>query len=199
MHNLGQVLQRLEQNGLRMKQSKCAFLQASTEYLGHRVDAEGLHTLPSKVEAIINAPEPTNVQQLRSFLGLLNYGKFISNLATIIHPLNQLLRHDARWKWDATCTQAFAKAKQALTSSKVLVHYDPSLPITLAGDASAYGIGAVISHTMPDGSERPIAFASRTPSRPAKRTGERGSLTCLRHQEIPSVPLWEEVHLDNRP
>ena len=49
-----------------------------------------------------------------------------------------------------------------LVSSKVLVHYDPSLPVTLAGNASAYGIGAVILHTMPDGSERPIAFASRT-------------------------------------
>ena len=47
-------------------------------------------------------------------------------------------------------------------SPNVLVHYDPSLPIRLAGDASAYGVGAVISHVMKDGQERPIAFASRT-------------------------------------
>ena len=44
----------------------------------------------------------------------------------------------------------------------MLVHYDPTLPIRLIGDASAYGVGAVIAHTLPDGSEHPVAFASRT-------------------------------------
>ena len=57
---------------------------------------------------------------------------------------------------------AFQKAKQQLLSSNVLVHCDSILPIVLAGDASAYGVGAVISHIMPDGKEHPIAFASRT-------------------------------------
>ena len=114
------------------------------EYLGHCVDAQGLHTLPSKVEAILRAPDPENLQQLRSFLGLLNYyGKFIPNLANIVHPLNQLLQKDAKWTWTSDCVQAFTAAKQALNSSKVLAHYDPSLPITMAGDASAYGIKLV--------------------------------------------------------
>ena len=53
-------------------------------------------------------------------------------------------------------------AKQLLLQAPVLAHSDPDLPICLAGDTSAYGIGAVISHIYPDGSERPIAFASRT-------------------------------------
>ena len=57
---------------------------------------------------------------------------------------------------------AFQSAKEALTSSPVLMHYDPALPVSLATDASAYGVGTVISHTLPDGTERPIAFASRT-------------------------------------
>ena len=56
----------------------------------------------------------------------------------------------------------FGKAKQSLTSAPVLAHYNPALPIILAGDASACSIGAVISHSYPDGSERPIAYASRT-------------------------------------
>ena len=106
---------------------------------------QGLHTLPAKVEAIAQAPEPQNVPQLWSFLGLLNYyGKFVPILATIVHPLNMLLRQDVKWHWVAKCAKAFTEAKQVLTSSDVLVHYDASLPITLAGDASAYGVGAVI-------------------------------------------------------
>ena len=91
-------MRRLEHNNLRIKKSKCEFFKDSVEYLGHSVDAQGLHTLPSKVEAILKAPDPRNLQQLRSFLGLLNYyGKFIPNLASIVHPLNHLLQKDAKW------------------------------------------------------------------------------------------------------
>ena len=163
LSSLAAVLERLERHGFRMKKEKCEFLQPAVEYLGHKIDAEGLHTMANKLEAIVQAPKPHNLQELRSFLGLLNYySKFISNLATLIHPLNCLLQHDHKWKWTTECDLAFKQAKEVLSSSHVLVHYDASLPITLAGDASAYGIGVVISHVLPDGSEHPIVFASRT-------------------------------------
>ena len=163
MKNLAAVLQRLREHGLRVKKEKCEFLQPSVEYLGHKIDAKGLHALESKVEAITKAPTPRNVQELRSFLGLLNYyGRFIPNLASILHPLNALLRRDSEWEWSNDCAQAFDLAKEKLVSADLLVHYDATLPLKLAGDASAYGVGAVISHIMPDGAERPIAFASKT-------------------------------------
>ena len=112
-----------------------------------------------KLQPQITYRNPT----IRSFLGLLNYyWKFIPSLATLIHPLDSLLQHAKPWAWTKRCSQAFQQAKEALSSSSVLVHYDPTLPITLAGDASAYGIGAVISHTLPDGTKKPIAFASRS-------------------------------------
>ena len=99
----------------------------------------------------------------RAFLGLLNYyGKFMSNLSTVIHPLNRLVRHDFKWKWTSECCKSFEKAKELLKHSNVLIHYNPSLPIKVAGDASNYGICAVISHITPDGQERPILFASQT-------------------------------------
>ena len=169
LHTLGIVLRRLDDHGFRVKKEKCAFLQPCVEYLCHKINCEGLQALPSKIAAITQAPTPHNVQELRSFLGLLNYyGKFIRNLSTIVHPLNSLLQAHKRWLWTPECEQAFKKAKEELSSSAVLVHYDPNLPMTLAGDASAYGIGAVISHTLPDGSERPIAYASRSLS-PSER------------------------------
>ena len=94
---------------------------------------------------------------------MVNYrGKFIPNLSSVLYPLNQLLRKDKPWKWTQRCQQAFQAAKDSLTSSKLLVHFDSKLPVILECDASQYGIGAVISHRFPNGHERPIAYASRS-------------------------------------
>jgi len=161
--NLEEVLKRLMNGGLRLKKSKCALMQDSVQYLGHRIDAQGVHTTPDKIAAIQEAPTPQNVKQLRSFLGLVQYyGKFIANMSSLLHPMYQLLKANVKWKWDNQCNKAFKEAKQKLMEAPVLAHYDPSCPLKLAADASAYGIGAVLSHCYKDGSERPIAFTSRT-------------------------------------
>ena len=139
------------------------------EFLGYRIDKTGLHTCDVKIKAIKQAPTPKNVTQLRSFLRLLNYyEQFLANLSTLCQPLNHLLRKDTLWKWTNHCQQVFRQVKEQLASAKVLVHYNSELPLSLACDASSYGIGAVISHTLPNGAERPIAFASRSLS-PAER------------------------------
>ena len=83
-------------------------------------------------------------------------------MSTVAHPLNNLLKHRVAWKWTQACQRAFQQLKQKLASTDVLVHYDANLPLKLACDASAYGVGAVISHVFPNGDERPIAYASRT-------------------------------------
>ena len=96
-------------------------------------------------------------------MGLLNYyARFIPNLAALLHPLNELLRQSSEWTWSKECQQSFELAKKKLASADVLAHYDVTLPLKLTADASAYGIGAVTPHSMPDGYECPIAFASRT-------------------------------------
>ena len=127
------------------------------------MDAQGLHTAPDKIRAITDAPSPKNQQQLRAFLGLVNYyGKFLPSLSTTTHPLNQLLRHHVQWSWSDACESSFQKLKSQLSAQPVLAHYDSSLTLKLACDASPYGVGAVISHLMPSGEEKPIAFGSRT-------------------------------------
>ena len=161
--NLEKVLERLSNYGLRIKPKKCEWFQDQISYLGHCIDSQGLHTAPKKVEAIVNAPAPTDKTQLQSFLGLLNYyGRFIPNLSTVVAPLNRLRNKSVKFVWTKECSEAFEKAKTLVTSSSVLIHYDPELPLKLDCDASQYGIGAVISHVLPDGGERPIAFSSRT-------------------------------------
>ena len=121
------------------------------------VDAEGIHTADCKVKAIVEAPPPRDVKQLRSFLGLLNYyGKFLKNLSTVIHPLNQLLGWKMRCK---ECQESFERAKSLLVESRVLIHYDPTLPIKVAADASNYGIGGVLS--LGPKKEVPVLAAAR--------------------------------------
>jgi len=160
---LDEVLSRLGRYGVRVKRAKCKFMESRVEYLGHMVDSEGLHPTKEKVEAILNAPRPTNESELRSFIGLLNYyGRFIKNLSSLLQPLYALLKKDRPWKWTAECDQVFKKATNQLLESTAVVHYDTKKPMRLACDASPYGVGAVISHIMENGEEKPIAFASRT-------------------------------------
>ena len=161
--NLSEVLDRLDKGGLRLNAGKCHFKQKSVSYLGFRIDADGLHPLEDKVQALVAAPAPQNVTELKSFLGLVQYyQKFLPNLANTLAPLHGLLKKHVHWAWTSKEDDAFQRVKCHLASCKLLAHYDPKLPINLACDASPYGVGAVLSHVMPDGSEKPVAYASRS-------------------------------------
>ena len=76
--------------------------------------------------------------------------------------MNRLKSKNVKSEWTPKCDSAFEEVKQLVVSRQILTHYDPILPLKLDCDASCYGIGAVISHTFPDGSEKPVAFASRS-------------------------------------
>ena len=162
LQTLGTVPQRLSEAGLKLNLSKFVFFQDKVEYCGHVISSAGLHTQPSKVAAIIQAPPPANVTQVRSFLGLVTYyQRFIPDMATVLGPLTELLQNGKEFHWSRECERAFEKVKQSLASDRVLIRYTPDLPIRLASDASPYGLGAVLSHVLPTGDEHPIAFASR--------------------------------------
>jgi len=163
LKNLDDVLSRLEDAGLRLKKQKCMFMADTVTYLGHRISKAGIEPVTEKVKAIVQAQPPANVTQLKAFLGLLNYyGRFLKDLSHELHPLHKLLHKDVKWAWGASQQQCFEKVKSMMVSARVLVHYNPSYPLILQCDASAYGLGCVLSHMMPDGFEHPIGFVSRT-------------------------------------
>lgn len=160
--NLIAVLDRLEKNGFTLRKEKCELFKESISYLGYIIDKKGLRGDPEKLKAILDAPRPTDVSKLKSFLGMVNYyRRFIENIATILSPLYQLLKKEVKFEWSVKEEQAFTEIKRLLASNDVLVHYDPNASLVLTVDASSYGVGAVLSHRYTENVERPVAYASR--------------------------------------
>ena len=95
------------------------------------------------------------------------YGKFLPKLSSRLAPLYKLLQKRVSWSWSDRDEHQHA-FQEALTSTKVLMHYDPSKQLILSCDASLYGVGAVLSHKLDDGTEHPVTFASRSHS-PAEK------------------------------
>lgn len=172
LENLRGLLQRLHEKGLRLRRDKCVFAQPSVEYLGHRISNAGV-SKGSKADAVQNMPPPTDVSTLRSFLSSLQfYGKFLPDLATVTEPLHRLTRKGITWNWGSHEDAAFRKLKEVLSQDTVLAHFDPSLQLGVSCDASNVGLGAVLFHRYPDGSERPIMNASKTLTDTQRRYGQ---------------------------
>ena len=165
-HNtrLRQVLERLERFNIHLKWGKCLIGVKKLDFLGYRVSAEGLSTCADKIKAVASFPRPQDLSAVRSFLGLINYyGKFIPKLSTIAEPLNRLLRKSPnKLEWSEEAEKSWRELKEVMTSTTTLAHYDPHQKLVLACDASSVGVGVVLAHQYPDGSERPIAYASKT-------------------------------------
>lgn len=159
---LDQVLQRFKEHGLRLNKSKCVFASASVEFLGHRVDAQGIHKSQKHIQAIRDAPKSITLEELQLFIGKATYySAFIPDLSTRDRPLRDMLSKKSL-VWTPAANKAYENIKQTLISSQVLMPYDPTRSLLLATDASKTGLGAVLSHKLHDGKERPIAYASRT-------------------------------------
>lgn len=163
---LNKLFERLCSSGFKLKTNKCFFMTKEVKYLGFIISAEGIKADPEKVEGILNIPDPRNVTELRSFLGTVNfYAKFVNNLSTILAPLYKLLKKDVPWNWNDECKLACKKVKSILTSADVLAHYDPNKPLFLTCDASARGIGGVLTQLCEenggDARERPVVYVSR--------------------------------------
>lgn len=163
------VLERLAKYNVKANVSKCLFFQEELEYLGHRITKFGVQPVPGKLRAIVEARAPTDLTELKSYLGMLNYyGRFVSNLSGRLTPLYELTKKDVPFQWTEAQENCFQESKTWLTEEAVLTHYQSDKPLVISVDASGKGVGAVLSHII-EGKEKPIMFASSTLS-----TAEKG-------------------------
>lgn len=178
---LEKVFQRLKRAGLTVNPSKCALCKPRLKYLGYVVDNYGLRPDPEKVECIINVPPPDSVSAVRRFVGMASwYRRFVPNFATVMAPLTALTKKNTPWKWTTECDDSFRKIKECLVTYPLLSCPDFNRQFTLQTDASAYGVGAVLTQNFNDG-ERVICFLSRSLTRPERNysTTERECLAVI--------------------
>lgn len=159
---LEQVFAVLEKAGLKLNKAKCQFFKSEITFLGYAINKDGLKKTDERIRSIRDAPEPTNVTEVRAFAGLVNYyARFVEGLANLMSPIYQLLKKGAKFIWSKACSEAFQKIKDEICRDVTLTHFDPNADLILTCDASNVGVSAVLSQKCKDGVERPVAFASR--------------------------------------
>lgn len=166
---LGEVLARINGAGLKLKPSKCQLLQPEVLFLGHVVGQDGIRCNPELIQQVKDWVEPSNMRQVQQFLGLCNYyRKFIYKFSDIVNPMVQLTKKETHFQWTDECQRSFDALKTALCTAPILSFPTPSGRYILDTDASAVGIGGVLSQIQ-DGVEKVIAYGSRTLSKEQRR------------------------------
>ena len=151
------ILQTLREHQLYAKFIKCQFWLDRVAFLGHVVSAEGISVDPQKIEAIVDWKPPTNITEVRSFLGLAGYyRKFVEGFSKIATPLTKLTGKEEKFIWSEACQNSFDELKQRLTTAPVLTLPSGSEGFTVYCDASKQGLGCVLMQH-----DRVIAYASR--------------------------------------
>lgn len=168
---LEQVLKRMRQGGLRANLEKTTLGQDEIEYLGYRISSEGSIPGVDKLKAVRDALPPTDVAEIRQFLGLCNFFKnHLRNYAVISAPLSNLAKRESKWKngtLPAEAMKAFTELKMMMTSAPIVHHPQPQLRYALITDAcqgdakKPGGYGAILAQILPDGEFQVISYASR--------------------------------------
>ncbi|XP_063626451.1 uncharacterized protein K02A2.6-like [Cydia splendana] len=158
---LAMVLEVLKENDILLNEQKVHFL-------GHELSPSGVKPLPKYMESISNFRLPATIEELQSFLGLVNYvNKWLPNLATRTEPLKELLRKklgkkaDIKPYWTSEQDRAFTELKEALSKIQSLGYYDINDKTQVIADASPVGLGAILIQTDSNG-PRIIAYGNRT-------------------------------------
>ena len=163
------VVRVLSSRGLTLNRDKCHFKMTHLEFMGHVLSARGIGPADVKVKAVVDAREPTNAAEVRSFLGLVNFtARFIPELATVSAPLRQLTKSGESFVGGPEQQQSFDELKKRLSSAETLGYFDKNAPTKVIADASPVGLGAVLVQEQ-GGELRVISYASRSLSDTERR------------------------------
>jgi RNase H-like domain found in reverse transcriptase/Reverse transcriptase (RNA-dependent DNA polymerase)/Integrase zinc binding domain len=154
---LSEVLKRLQHNNLKVHADKSKFCCFEAEFLGFRLTRSGLSPQQNKIEAIIALKSPSNIRQVRSFLGFINYYKvFVSHRSGLLSPISNLVKKGVKFTWSPACEQAFSTCKDLLGRKITLAYPNFAQTFEIHTDASKTQLGSVIHQN-----NIPIAFYSR--------------------------------------
>ena len=178
LSDLGALFQRLVKHGMKLVPAKIHVGCRHVKFLGHIVGVDGIRPDPGKVQALIDMPMPSNLSQLRSWLGLASYyRRFVRDMSKKVAPLTKLMAKDAPFGMGPEQQQAVRTVNEALAVHTLMRYPDHAAaaaaetqrPFVLATDACKDGFGAVLSQADENGVEQPIAFASRATIASEKR------------------------------
>ena len=167
LHHLQVVFGRFLEHGLKLKPSKCHFLQDEITFLGHEISANGMRPGTANLKAIAEMAPLKTYTEIRRFTGMTGFfQQFIKGYSKIAKPLNDLLEGKAsklkneELELTPEALQAFKDLKKKCMTAPVLVFTDFKKPFRLETDATKEGLGAVLLQESDDGQYHPVAFAS---------------------------------------
>lgn len=164
LNYLQQTIEALSCAGFTINLQKCKFFVDNIEYLGRHISREGVRPSRTKVASLINSPVPSNVKQVRQFMGLASYfRKFIPDFATRTACITKLTKSHQKWEWGAEQDEARSYVIEHLSTKPCLTVFDPSLPTELYTDASSLGYGAILIQRV-DQDKKVVAYFSKRTS-----------------------------------
>lgn len=158
-----QVLDRIREKRLTLNKDKCEFSMDKITFMGHVLSKNGIGPTSERVKDILNATEPKNASEVKSFLGLVNFSaRYIPNLATLSEPLRKLTKKNEPFRWNKEQQDSFQKLKNSLSANDTLGYFRLGAEKTqLVTDASNVGLGAVLIQEY-KGQSKVICYASRS-------------------------------------
>ena len=178
---LMQTCARLAEYGLTINTAKCEFGLEKISFFGMVFGPDGMSPDPEKIKSLKQMKPPTNIAEVRSLLGMVNYSsRYIPNYASIMEPITRLTRKQSKFQWGLEQQQAFNTVIQKLSENPVLAYYNVDLPTQILVDASPVGIAALLTQKH-KGESKVVAYASRSLTDTERRYCqlEREALACV--------------------